>query len=31
MKKVEKRAIMCLLLGLFLIAGVGFFVYEDWS
>lgn len=31
MKKVEKRAIMCLLLGLVLLAGVGYFVYQDWD
>ncbi|MDD4200038.1 MAG: hypothetical protein PHS19_01465, partial [Eubacteriales bacterium] len=31
MKKVEKRAIMCLLLGLVLLAGICFFVYEDWN
>lgn len=31
MKKIEKRAIMCLFLGLFLILGVCFFVYEEWT
>ena len=30
MKKVEKRALMCLLLGLVLLAGLCFFIYEDW-
>ncbi|MCQ2546654.1 MAG: penicillin-binding protein [Clostridia bacterium] len=31
MKKVKKRALMCLLFGLILLAGVCFFVYEDWN
>lgn len=30
MKKVEKRALMCLLLGLILLAGLCYFIYEDW-
>ena len=30
MKKVEKRALMCLLLGLVLRGGLCFFIYEDW-
>ncbi|MGI6766827.1 MAG: penicillin-binding transpeptidase domain-containing protein [Lentihominibacter sp.] len=31
MKKIEKRAIMCLLLGVFLIGGLCWFIYEDWT
>lgn len=31
MKKIEKRAIICLLLGLFLIGGLCWFIYEDWN
>lgn len=31
MKKVEKRAILCLLFGLILLAGLCYFVYEDWN
>lgn len=31
MKKVEKRAIMCLLFGLVLLVGISYFVYEDWN
>ena len=31
MKKIEKRAIMCLLLGMVLLGGVCFFIYEDWN
>lgn len=31
MKKVEKRAIMCLLFGLVLLVGLCYFVYKDWS
>ncbi len=31
MKKVEKRALMCLLLGLVLLAGLCYFIYEDWD
>ncbi|MDO4834201.1 MAG: penicillin-binding transpeptidase domain-containing protein [Bacillota bacterium] len=31
MKKVKKRALMCLLLGLVLLGGICFFVYEDWN
>ena len=31
MKKIETRAIMCLLLGAVLLAGLCFFVYEDWN
>ena len=30
MKKIEKRAIMCLLLALVLLGGLCYFVYEDW-
>ena len=30
MKKIEKRALLCLLFGLVLLAGVCFFIYEDW-
>ena len=30
MKKIEKRAFLCLLLGLVLLAGLCYFVYEDW-
>lgn len=31
MKKVERRAILCLLFGLVLLAGLCYFVYEDWN
>ncbi|MDO4518370.1 MAG: penicillin-binding transpeptidase domain-containing protein [Bacillota bacterium] len=31
MKKVEKRAIMCLLFGLILLLGVGIFVHREWK
>lgn len=31
MKKVKKRALMCLLFGLVLLGGICFFVYEDWN
>ena len=30
MKKIEKRALLCLLFGLILLGGVCFFIYEDW-
>ena len=30
MKKIEKRAFLCLLFGLVLMAGLCYFVYEDW-
>lgn len=30
MKKIEKRAIMCLLLALVLLGGLCYFIYEDW-
>ena len=31
MKKIEKRALLCLLFGLILLGGVCFFIYEDWN
>ena len=31
MKKIEKRALMCLLFGLILLAGLCYFIYEDWQ
>lgn len=31
MKKIEKRAIMCLLLGLVLLGGLCYFIYKDWN
>ncbi|MGX8773845.1 MAG: penicillin-binding transpeptidase domain-containing protein [Bacillota bacterium] len=30
MKKVERRALLCILLGLVMVAGLCYFIYEDW-
>ena len=30
MKKVERRALLCVLFGLILLGGLCYFIYEDW-